>query len=304
MIDRIEARLAGIARAYAPDVRWLALIRIAFGIWVIAFPVDVTWIADVPAAFFHPRPGLFAFLAAPPSEPFLVALTIAKVALGIALTLGIATMPVSVALSVALIVGSGVSYSYSKVDHFILFELTPVFLACAGWGWKWSMDNVVRLSRDTRLPGAARGMPVLLFAMTIGWAMLSAAAPKAAGGWLDPDRSASRGYLVRDIAYGEKLGPLGPQAMAVHSDVFWKLLDYATLVAEGGLILMVFWPMAFRLWLLLLASFHVGVFLTLGISFADYILVYAVFFAPVFTRLVGAAGAPAQSAPARVEVTR
>ncbi len=43
----------------------------------------------------------------------------------------------------------------------------------------------------------------------------------------------------------------------------------------------------YRCWLLLLATFHIGVYLTLGISFADYLLVYAVFFAPVVMWISG-----------------
>lgn len=286
MIDRIESRLARIAEAYAPDLRFLAILRIAFGIWVIALPIDLTWMADVPTAFFRARPGLFALLSGPPGEPLLVALMVVIALLGLLLALGVFTLPVSVALSVALVVSSGLSYSYSKVDHFILFELAPIFLAFAGWGWTWSVD--ARLRRRSEWPApSVRGMPVLLFAMTVGWAMLTAAVPKAAGGWLDPSRQASRGYLARDIAYGEKLGPLGPQALGIDNGLMWKFLDYATLIAEGGLILVVLLPVVFRLWLLLLASFHVGVYLMLGISFVDYILVYAVFFSPVFVWLAG-----------------
>lgn len=280
MIGWLESRIAGIAADYAPDLRFLAVLRIAFGLWVIVLPVDVTWIADVPVAFFHARPGLFGWLAGPPGEPFLIALMVVTALLGLMLALGILTLPVSLALSVALIVSSGISYSYSKVDHFILFELTPVFLAFAGWGRVWSLD-ARRLWKGRQPPmPSVRGMPVLLFAMTVGWAMLSAAVPKAAGGWLDPERQASRGYLARDVAYGEKLGPIGPRALGFDSDLVWKALDYATLVAEGALILVVFLPLVFRLWLLLLASFHIGVYLMLGISFLDYVLVYGVFFSP------------------------
>jgi uncharacterized membrane protein YphA (DoxX/SURF4 family) len=281
----VESRLTAIAERYAPNRRFLAMLRIAFGIWVVAFPVDVSWIGAVPAEFFHPRPGLFAFLTGPPSDSVLTFLVALTAVLGILVALGVFTIPASLALSAALIVSSGLSYSYSKVDHFILFELTPVFLAFAGWGKTWSLDAFLRKRRGKLVPNTVSGMPILLFAMTVGWAMLSAAFPKVAGDWVDPERQATRGYLARDLARDEKLGPLAHWAFGVDSTVFWKALDYATLLAEAGLILFVLWPLMFRLWLLLLISFHIGVFLTLGISFLDYILVYAVFFSPAYTWL-------------------
>lgn len=285
LISSVESRLARIAAAYAPDPRFLAILRISFGLWMMIFPIDIGWIDVVPAEFFHARPGFFFFLTGPPDNSVLLALVILKVALGALLAAGIWTLPVSFALSATLIVTSGIVYSYSKVDHFILFELVPVFLGLAGWGWTWSVDSWLKRRRRHQLLRRPRGMPVLLYAMTIGWAMLSAAVPKVVGDWLNPDRYATRGYLARDLVRDEKLGPLGPWALDAGSDVMWKFLDYATVVAEAGLILVVFAPMIFRLWLLLLGSFHVGVYLVLGISFVDYVLVYAVFFSPVFVWL-------------------
>ncbi|WP_197382507.1 hypothetical protein [Mycolicibacterium mengxianglii] len=281
VINWFELRLERTAAAYAPSIRLLAGLRIAFGVWMVCFPVDVMWIAQVPAGFFHARPGLFSLMTGPPPHAFLAGLTIATALLGALLAVGIFTLPVSVVLSAALITSSGLSYSYSKVDHFILFELTPIFLAFAGWGSVWSLDAMLRRRRQSEYTAKSRGMPVLMFAMTVGWAMLSAALPKIAGGWLDPTRLATRGYLARDIIRGEKLGPLAGWALNIHSDFFWKALDYATIIAEGGLIFAVLFPLAFRLWLTLLAAFHVSVYLTLGINFIDYAFVYTVFFSPV-----------------------
>jgi len=129
-------------------------------------------------------------------------------------------------------------------------------------------------------------MPILLFATTIGWAMLSAAVPKLMGGWLDPSREATHGYVARDLAVGEKVGPLGEWIMTFDFAPLWKFLDYATLLAEGALILFVLTPTLYRLWLVLLSGFHVGVYLPLGISFLDYVLVYGVFFSPAVMWLI------------------
>lgn len=280
MIARLEALIARAADSYRPDGRFLAVLRMAYGLWILLFPVDILWIAAVPNEFVNPRPGLFGFVDSVPPEGALIALTVIRAVLAVLLALGILTLPVSILMTAAMMTAAGISYSFSKVDHFILFELVPLFLVFAGWGHRWSVDAWWR-ARQGRSSLTTRGMPVLLYAMTIGWAMLSAAVPKVMGGWLDPSRQATRGYIARDIAIGEKLGPLGGWLLPLDIDLFWKLLDYATIAAEGLLIVFVLTPTIYRLWIVLLAFFHTGVYLTLGISFIDYTLVYAVFFSPV-----------------------
>lgn len=279
MTARLEELIARISADYKAEPHYLAAIRIAYGLWVILFPVDLAWVTRVPNEFFHPRPGPFMFLNQAPGQPVLFLLTVTTMILGLLLVIGIRTLLVSALLSLALITSSGILYSYSKVNHMILFEIAPIFLALAGWGTRWSADDLLR-RRSGAPVRPVRGMPVLLFAMTVGWGLLSAAAPKIKGGWLDPEREASRGYLAREIVRGNRLGPLGRQAIDLDNSVLWKFLDYATVLAEGGLIFAVLTPVVFRVWLILLASFHVGVYLTLGINFAEIALVYAVFFSP------------------------
>lgn len=278
VIARFEQIIAKAAESYRADTRFLAILRIAYASWILLLPVDVMWMADIPDGFINPRPGLFMFVSSAPDWGVLFAISAIRIVLAVLLAVGLFTVPVSIALTCCMILVSGLSYSYSKVDHFILFELTPVFLAFAGWGRRCSVDA---LRRRTSPKGArGSGLPVLLFAMTIGWAMLSAAAPKMLGGWMDPSRQATRGYIARDIAVGVKPGILGEWILSIDFTPFWKAMDYATLVVEAGLIFFVFTPLLYRLWLLLLSFFHIGVYLMLDISFIDYALVYAVFFSP------------------------
>ncbi len=280
MIATAEAIVARAVEGYRTDGRFLAVLRIAYGLWVVFLPVDILWISAVPQDFLNPRPGLFSFIATVPSLGVLIAITVIRFVLAVLLAIGACTVPVSLLLTITMMTAAGISYSFSKVDHFILFELVPVFLAFAGWGRRWSVDELLARRRG-RFDASTRGMPVLLFAIALGWAMLSAAVPKALGGWLDPSRQATRGYIASDIVTGDNLGPLGAWILPFDLDIFWKALDYATLAAEGLLILFVFTPVLFRCWLLLLLCFHIGVYLTLGISFLSYALVYAVFFAPI-----------------------
>ncbi|MBG6184979.1 hypothetical protein IWX65_002957 [Arthrobacter sp. CAN_A214] len=189
-----------------------------------------------------------------------------------ALLAGIRTLGVSIALTVVLIVGAGLTHSFGKVDHFILYELFPLFMGFAGWGSRFSIDARVQRARETS------GFAVLLWAVTVGYALFSAAVPKVLSGWLDPTRQATRGYLAVDIADPIKQGLLSDWMFNIDAAGFWKIIDYATVFAEGWLLSVVAVPMLFRLGVLILLGFHAGVMLTLGIDFTSYLFVYSVFF--------------------------
>ena len=259
----------------------LSIIRIVFALHVLIFPVDYKWVAEVPGAFFRPPPGPFAIFTDAPSLELLVLLEIIRAALAVALLVGFHTKSVSVALSVVMVVGSGFTHSYGKVDHFILYELLPAAMAFAGWGSRYSLDSrgTPNFRRGNKTAGFVAGFPMLLWSLTVGFALFTAAVPKVLTGWLDPSRQATRGYLARDLSDPVKVGPMAELLGTVQIDAFWKFLDYATIFAEGIVIVSVLVPALFRLSILLILGFHAGVYLALGIDFAHYLLVYAVFFA-------------------------
>lgn len=261
-----------LTEAYRADPRLLSVLRILFALHVLVFPIDYQWIAKVPGAFFHPVPGPFMLFSETPSLEFLIGLEIVRAVLAIVLLVGFQTRIVSIALAGVLILGAGLTYSFGKVDHFILYETLPIAMAFAGWGARYSLDS-------RRQQGGANGFPMLLWAITVGFALWTAALPKVLTGWLDPSRQATRGYVARDLADPVKLGPLTEFVGSIDYPLLWKALDYATIFAEGWVILAVLVPALFRFSILVILGFHAGVFLALGIDFADYLLVYAAFFA-------------------------
>lgn len=266
---------------YRADVRTLGAIRILYALWVLLLPTDYLWIGQVPAAFFQPRTGPAMLLTGPPPSGVLLALQVAQAVLAVALGVGYRTPLVSVLMSVQLVLGSALVYSYGKVDHFVLFELAPLALAAAGWGGAYSVDALRRArSSGSAGPAGSSGFPLLLWGMTVGFGLLSAALPKALTGWADPHRQATRGYLAREVADPVRVGAVGRWIFQFDSALLWKAVDYGTLLAEGGLLLALLYPPLFRLWLVAVTGFHVGVYLTMGISFAPYLFVYLPFFAP------------------------
>jgi hypothetical protein len=272
IIDAVARYHLWLISAYTPAARPFAVLRIVFALWVLIVPRDVTWLSQVPAQFYFPPLGPFSLIPGPPSQTIVVVYMVVRAVVALWLIVGWKTLAASVAMSVVLLIGSGLAYSFSKVDHFILYDLTPIFLGFAGWGAAWSLDA-------RRKQGRTRGYPMLLMAITIAIAMLTAALPKAARGWLDPAREATRYFVAVDVHYGPDAGVLADwMTSTITSNVLWKSLDYFTLFAEGWLIFALFVPTLFRLGLLLLVGFHVGVFLMMDISFFLNLFVYAAFF--------------------------
>lgn len=281
MLGAFSAYIDKLSESYTASPKALSVIRILFALHVLIFPIDYKWVAQVPGAFFHPAPGPFALFEDAPSSAVLVGMEVLRAVLALAVLVGFRTKSVSIALSVVMIVGSGFTHSFGKVDHFILYELLPAAMAFAGWGSRYSLDSrsVPNLRHGSKHAGSTSGFPMLLWAVTVGFALLTAAVPKVLTGWLDPSRQATRGYLARDLADPVKVGPLTELLGGVQIDALWKLLDYATIFAEGCVIIAVLVPALLRLSILLILGFHAGVYLALGIDFAHYLLVYAVFFA-------------------------
>ena len=275
IIDFAARWIDRIADSYRVQPWFLGVIRILFAAHVLFFGADYQWTAEVPASFFQARPGIFGWLTGPPDTWMVIALEVLRAVLALTVLVGFKTFPASIALTVVMILGAGLTHSFGKVDHFILYELFPAFMAFAGWNAALSIDARMKKAR------ASEGFPMLLWALTIAFGMFSAALPKVFAGWLDPSREASRGFIARDLVEDEKLGPMVDFIFSIDSAVFWKFMDYATILAEGWLIVAVLFPVAFRVGIAIMLMFHIGVYLSLGIDFSDYIFIYAVFFGPV-----------------------
>jgi uncharacterized membrane protein YphA (DoxX/SURF4 family) len=280
VIDWLANFVESLVSAYRADARFLGVVRILFALYVLAFPIDWMWTTEAPAAFFQPRPGAFGWLdEAPPREIVLIVEAL-RIVLAVCLLLGFHTTYVSLGLSAVMMIVSGVSYSFGKVDHFILIEILPIFMAFAGWGAAYSLDR-----RRGQLQTTSE-LPVLLWGITIGFAMLTAAEPKARSGWLDLDREATRALVALDLFDGQKVGVLAEWLFRQDVRGLWKFFDYTTVFAEGWLLVAILVPVLFRCGLLLIMGMHLGIYLILGIDFLDFAFVYGVFFAPWITRLV------------------
>lgn len=269
-LDRATAVIDWISDGYRPASRPMAALRIAFAAYVVMLPRDIEWIGDMSPVGFEPPPGPFTLLPGPAPAGVISVVEILRVLAALWVLVGWRTRIASGALTFMLIVCSGLAYSFGKTDHLILYELAPLLLGLAGWGSAWSVDAWRRRAAPPS------GYAMTVYATLIAFAMFTAAAAKAASGWLEPDREATR-FFVAVTAGNPRSGALADWLLRLDNAVFWKLLDYGTVLAEGWLIIAVFIPTLFRIGLVIMSLFHIGVWLLLGIDFHLYAFVYAGF---------------------------
>ncbi len=185
MIETLVRRVDRLCTAYATPLTYLGVVRVLFALYVLVQPISYGWMVGLPDAFFDPRPGPFVMLPGVPTQGTVVTLTVLRVMLAFLLLVGLGTRLASVGMTLVLIIGSGYLYSFGKVDHHILFELLPLFMAWAGWGDRISLDRRLRSGLQSECHHSD-GLPVLLWGMTIAYGLLTAAIPKASRGLAGP----------------------------------------------------------------------------------------------------------------------
>jgi hypothetical protein len=270
----LTTRVRVASEAYRPNARALGILRILFALSIIVRPTDVLWTRGLPSAFYNPGPGLQELLTTVPPDWISDSLQLALYVSAVWLLIGWKTSAASIVTFVVSIAASTVVFSFSKVDHTIFYQLVPIVLAAAGWGTAFSVDAKLRKHPAPKTDGFP--LVVLSVLLAFGWATASAA--KWAGGWWKPGNYGSWSYVASDYVLGERPGVLAKFALDHSDPAMWKLIDYATLFAEGWLVVALFSPRLFRVALLILPVFHLSVFLMLDIHFETYAFVYAAFF--------------------------
>jgi hypothetical protein len=272
LIDKLSDRVAYLSASYEPNVKAAGVFRILYAAVVVLQPVNYLWVNDVPGEFLHQGPGLQLIYTDIPPVWVVTLLQVLQLVTALWLALGWRTMAASISLFVVALLGSALTFSFSKVDHTLLYQTVPVVMAAAGWGRAFSLDARRTSARATS------GYPLVVFSMLITFSMATAAAAKAAAGWWDPGRYGARAYVATDYLTSDKPGVLAGFALHHVTPWMWKLIDWGTLFAEGWLIVAMFSPTLFRLGATLLPIFHLSVYLTLDIGFETFVFVYGAFF--------------------------
>lgn len=267
----VDALDRWIFSAYDACVRSLPFYRVIFALFLFAVVIPrYRWIGGFPDAFFMPPVGPTMFFTGFPPPVFFHAVNLLLIAAAFALLVGYRTRVASLAVAGLLLVGNAWAYSFGKIDHDILLIVVPLILAASTWG------RPLIASADASEPAPGPSWPVALLALTIALAMLSAALPKLATGWLDPSTSAVRSTLLHNFYVNERHTALGALLLRADLPLLWELADYATVLLEAGFVLAVFWRRGMRMFCALACFFHAGVYLVMDILFLQNLLAYGV----------------------------
>lgn len=251
----------------------ISIFRIVYAVVTAAFMPSYSWISRFDDAFFRPPPGPIALLDSFPGAILLNTLDGLIVVAVFFVLVGLFTRTSSIILSILLLTGEGLAYSFGKIDHSILFVLAPLFMASAGWGNRFSLDSA---RKADRFGGEAPQWILRTFALVIGAAFTTGALPKIHGGWLDWSTQATYAYQVQRVVRGRSEWLATPLS-TLDVPVLWEMLDWATIALELGLIfLLVTWP-TWRFGLAMATFFHLGVLLSLNIDFWMNVVAYGAF---------------------------
>ena len=258
---------------YATAPETLAVYRMIYALCVLLIYLPQhLWVSDFPDSFFDPPFGLALLFSGFPSHGFLVALNGLLIVAACLLLAGYLTRWAAITVGVLLLAGNAFAYSFGKINNDILMVLIPLVLQFSGWGDAYAIDA----RRKPPINPARNAWPVALMALLIGLAMVTAAVPKAATGWLNIHTHAVLGHLLRNMFLVGRTGGITAAMLSIKSDVFWEALDYGTVILEAAFLFTVVSSRAFRIVCAMACFFHFGIALTMQISYWPNILAYAV----------------------------
>jgi uncharacterized membrane protein YphA (DoxX/SURF4 family) len=252
----------------------LGIYRILFAANILLYLPQQLWVPNFPDSFFNPPVGLTLFFTGFPGALFFWMANSLAIVAAVCLLFGYRTRLASISFSLLLLLCDYWAYSFGKINHDIPLILIPLILQAAGWGSGYSMD-AKRLSEDGGTERETTAWPLALVALVMGIAMMSAAVPKAASGWLDPHTHAVRAHMLYNVLVTGRSNWFAEHMLRINSGVFWEFFDYATVLIEAAFLVTVFSRRAFLMVSALACFFHLGIALTMEIAFTGNILVYA-----------------------------
>jgi hypothetical protein len=272
-LERVDAW----ARRGNFTVEDLARYRIIYGLIAFIRFNGYGNLANQPAAQFDPPPGPFTVFSSMPPEAALEGLEFVIAVLIVFLIMGFKTRATSLLLALAMTTGTGLSFSFGKIDHGIFVILVPAVMAFSGWGGAMSVDAHLA-ARSGRKPIEPAQWAVRLLAFMIGVAFFTAGWAKLQAGWLDLHTHAARALVFGRYVKIDDPAPLIPLLLRVQDiGILWEALDWFTVALECGLIVTVLWWWTFRVGIAFASLFHLGILQMMGIQFSANVIAYGAF---------------------------
>lgn len=242
--------------------------QILLGTFLLLFMSTLGYYGDLPHLLYDPpRLSLMNFWSSFPASEFILFLELLLIVLILLLLLDIKPIICGVLLAVVMILYNGIGYTLGKVDHAIMMPLTIFVMSLAGWKGK----------RLFNIP------PESLLAVLLSFGMFTAGIQKMIY-WVDFDTS-TNGFLSWYVNGYYNYGRTHMLADYVLGWPLWiyELADYAAVFLEltPFIVLMIGKKWLWKMWLLIVAIFHVANLLFLNISFEYHTVIYLLYFMSV-----------------------
>ncbi len=270
---------------YAATERGLSLFRIVFGLSFIALLTPrFLWGTGYPDFLYQPPPPLSLIDCSGQVQPGLVCgfppfwvvlgLEACLSITAVCLLFGYRTRYVSLLFTALFVLLNAFRFSFGKIDHGIMYVITPTVLAFSGWGNYFSLD--AQRGRTSAHSYPCYSLVLLAGCMSTGF--LSAGLPKAIL-WLDFDLSTSgvRQWFVNGYYVRGRTDLLAPIFSQVQSAWVFEGMDYAAVLFELGFAASVLHGWWFRRFVCLAVPFHIFNYLVLNIPYYIHFPVYAAF---------------------------
>ncbi len=254
----------------------LALFRIILGVFALIQNTYYGGFTTLPPSLYNPQKMNFIGLwDTVPSDQLIIWLDGLLILLLVALILGIKVRLVSFLVFIITIFLEAYKYSYGKIDHAILYNLTFIVISFCNTGTQYA------LWKDKPVSDKTQSIAIALFGTVVSFGMFTAGLPKLLS-WIDFDLSTSG--ILRWYYYGyymsERTFLLAPFFKNIPL-VLVELADYIIPLFEvSGLFFLFLSRKYWRIWLVLLCVFHFVTTLILNIPFTIHVIVYSIFLLP------------------------
>lgn len=272
-------------KEYAVSSKDLGIFRIIFAASLLFIRTGRGfYIADLPDAFYQPPIGPAAFFSGFPPAWLIWMANIIFIVFLTMLLIGWKTKVASLGAAGSLLFINVWVYALGKIDHDIFLIVTPTILAFSGWGDQFSIDSQARCGQDlddkvlNNTPSTTVGNPaVALLAVAVSLGMFTASWVKLKTGWLSFDSQAVEYLLQVNYYITGRETSVGDYFLRHSPTWLWETQDWATVIIEGLFIVAVVRMGWFRICLVFICFFHIGVLLMFAIGFRENLITYGAF---------------------------
>lgn len=259
---------------YKLEYEHLAIFRMVFALFFLLFSgfPRFDWMSDYPDFFYRPNLSIATFFDTFPPDWFFHIINVTLPLLAVFIFVGFKTFWSSLLFGVLLIIAYSFTFAFGKINHSHFIPYTAIIFAFSGWGKCFSLDQHFKSLNLTF-------NVIPFYALIVSFSYFTSGFAKLINGWLNWENQASYGYLIQNYFLTEEKTFIASQILTINSLLFWKFVDYSVVFIETMplLFLLLFRKRLFRFSLLLVALFHLLVYLTFNISFAYYPLFLCLF---------------------------